>query len=184
MKLVRCKVCGLILPEGRFGDRCPACGVPASNLLPYVDPVGEARRRILKFHLHPIGVHFPTTLAVATLVFSIASFAFTGEAQTMIISAMKVVGVLLPLVVLGAGLLGILDGRKRYRKIRNSLMLKQKLIYAGAFLVLSLPIAVFVWPSQSAFTVLVAFLSALSVFCAIKLGMIGMDLDDSALPGR
>ena len=28
-KMVRCKSCGYLMPEGKLKDKCPACGVPA-----------------------------------------------------------------------------------------------------------------------------------------------------------
>lgn len=184
MKLVRCKACGFIMPEGQQGDRCPACGAPRSAFEPYVDRVGESRRRILRFHLHPIAVHFPTTLSVAILVFSAGALILTGQAGSLVESTVQILGICLPLVVLLAGIIGFWDGKMRFRKIRNSKILKTKLSYAIALFLVSLGIAVIVWPDGPIFKVLVLVLSAGTVVCSIFLGLLGMSLDDAAFPGK
>ncbi len=184
MKLVRCKVCGFIMPEGQQGDRCPACGAPRSAFEPYVDRVGQSRRRILRFHLHPIAVHFPTTLSVAVLVFSAGALILTGRAGSLVESTMQILGIFLPLVVLLAGVIGFWDGKMRFRKIRNSKILKTKLTYAIALFVVSLGIALIVWSDALVMKLLVLVLAAGTVVCSIFLGLLGMSLDDSAFPGK
>jgi uncharacterized membrane protein len=178
MKLVRCKACGFIMPEGQHGDRCPACGAPRTAFEPYVD------RRILRFHLHPIAVHFPTTLSVAVLVFSAGALFLTGRPGSLVESTVQILGTFLPLVVLLAGVIGFWDGKMRFRKISNSKILKTKLAYAIALLVVSLGIAVIVWPDGFVFRLLVLVLAAGTVVCSIFLGLLGMSLDDAAFPGK
>ncbi len=184
MKLVRCKACGFVMAEGMLGDRCPACGAPRTAFQPYVDPVGESRRKILRFHLHPIAVHFPTTLSVAILVFGAGALAFSGRAGELLASTTKILGIFFPAVVLMAGAIGFWDGRMRFRKIKNSKILKTKLVYAIALFVVALAIAVTVWPSGVAFQVITIVLAAGTVVCSIFLGLLGMSLDDAAFPGK
>jgi|WetSurMetagenome_2_1015567.scaffolds.fasta_scaffold140836_2 uncharacterized membrane protein len=184
MKLVRCKICGLIIPENQLGDKCPACGVPRSNFQPYTDPVAAHRRRTLSLHLHPIAVHFPTSFAIAVLLLGIAALLLHGDAFEIVRSTMEVLGVLLPVVVLGAALLGILDGIVRFRHIGRSQMLKRKIIYGSVFLAVSIPIAILVWLDSSIAQVFIVILSLITAVCAIQLGLIGMRLDDNALPGK
>ncbi len=184
MKLVRGKACGFVMAEGELGDRCPACGAPRTAFQPYVDPVGESKRRILRFHLHPIAVHFPTTLSVAILVFTLGALAMGGQAGDLLVSANKILGVFFPAVVLLSGSLGFWEGKIRFRKIRNSKILKTKLTYAMALLVVSLAISVTVWPSGVGFQILTAVLAAATVVCSIFLGLLGMSLDDAAFPGK
>ena len=184
MKLVRCKACGFVMSEGKLGDKCPACGAPRAAFQPYVDLVGESRRRILKFHLHPIAVHFPTTLSVAVLVFSVAALILSGEPGSLLRSTNKILGVLFPLVVVLAGVLGFWTGKIRFRKIRNSKILRTKLTYATALFVVSLAIAVAVWPDTTASRAITVVLAAGTVVLSIFLGLLGMSLDDAAFPGK
>src|SRR4030043_339111 len=112
-KLVRCKACGFVMLESKLKDKCPACGVPSQMFEPYTDPMSESRRRILDLHLHPIAVHFPTAFAVAVLVFSIATFFFSGPVEELLISTIKVMVLFLPLVVLIAFVVGLVAGKIR-----------------------------------------------------------------------
>ncbi len=184
MKLVRCKACGFVMAEGALGDRCPACGAPRTSFQPYVDPVGVSKRKILKFHLHPIAVHFPTTLSVAILVFALGALAIGGKAGDLLISTNKILGVFFPAVVLLSGALGFWEGKIRFRKIRNSKVLKTKLAYAIGLFAVSLAISVTVWPSGVGFQIMTAVLAAATVVCNIFLGLLGMSLDDAAFPGK
>ena len=90
----------------------------------------------------------------------------------------------MPIVVLLAGGIWFWDGKMRFRKIRNSKILKTKLIYAVALFIVSLGIAVIVWPDGLVFRVLVLVLAAGTVVCSIFLGLLGMSLDDAAFPGK
>ena len=184
MKLVRCKACGFVMAEGALGDRCPACGAPRTAFQPHVDPVGESKRKILRFHLHPIAVHFPTTLSVAIFVFGVGALAIKGQAGDLLVSTNKILGIFLPAVVLLSGSLGFWEGKIRFRKIRNSKILKTKLVYAIALFVASLGIAVTVWPSGVGFQIITVMLAGATIACAIFLGLLGMSLDDAAFPGK
>jgi uncharacterized membrane protein/rubredoxin len=185
-KLVRCKSCGYIVAESKLKDRCPACGVPREMFEPYTDPMAESRRRILNFHLHPIAVHFPTSFAVAVLVFTVAAFFFSGQVEEFLICAIKVIALFLPLVVLIALLVGIVDGKIRFRRLTRSHILRTKIVYGSLFFVLSLGLALLVWLAGMGSMVLIAMaaiLAAAGVACTVVLALLGMQILNSAFPG-
>jgi uncharacterized protein (DUF983 family) len=185
-KLVRCKACGYIMLESKLKDRCPACGVPSQMFEPYADPMSEPRRRVLDFDLHPIAVHFPTSFAVAILVFSIASIFFRGPVQELLISATKVLALFLPLVVIIALAAGIVDGRIRFRGLRKSQILKKKVRCAALFLIFSIGLALTLWLGGLGtilFNSIAVVLAAANVGCTVVLALLGMQILNAAFPG-
>lgn len=185
-KLVRCKFCGYIIAEEKLRDKCPACGVPREMFEPYTDPMAESRRRILNFHLHPIAVHFPTSFAVAVLVFTIATFFFSGPVEELLICTTKVMALFLPILVLIAFLAGLLDGKIRFRRLNRSRILKSKMIWGSLFFVLALGFALLVWlggPGSITLIFIAAALAAAEVACSVVLALLGMQILNSAFPG-
>ena len=185
-KLVRCKSCGYIMPEAKLRDKCPACGVPREMFEPYTDPMAESRRIILDYHLHPIAVHFPTSFAVAILVFTIAMFFFSGPVGELLICATKVMALFLPLLVLITFLVGLLDGKIRFRRLDRSRILKSKMLWGSLFFVLALGLALLVWMGGLGSVTLIsiaAALAAASVACSVLLALLGMRILNSAFPG-
>jgi O-antigen/teichoic acid export membrane protein len=185
-KLVRCKSCGFIIVESKLKDRCPACGVPREMFEPYTDPMAEPRRRILRLDLHPIAVHFPTSFAVAVLVFTIATLFFSGPVKELLISTIKIIALFLPLVVLIAFLAGLLDGKTRFRRLDRSHILKTKIVYGSLFFVFSVGLALLVWLAGLGSVLLIsiaAILAVAGVGCTIVLALLGMQILNSAFPG-
>jgi uncharacterized membrane protein len=185
-KVVRCKACGYIMPEGKLKDKCPACGVLSKMFEPYTDPMSESRRKILSFDLHPVAVHFIVSFAVAILVFSAATFFFRGPAQGFLISTVKVMALLLPVLVLVAFLLGLLDGKTRFRHINRSQILKKKMIYGSIFFIFSVGLSVFLWLvgiGTVMLTSIALVLSAVTVGCTVMLAILGVQILNAALPG-
>jgi uncharacterized membrane protein/rubredoxin len=185
-KLVRCKSCGFIIAESKLKDRCPACGVPREMFEPYTDPMSESRRRALSFHLHPIAVHFPTSFAVAVLVFTIGIFFFSGPVRELLICATKIIALFLPLLALVAIAAGLLDGRVRFRRFDRSHILKSKILYGSIFFVLTVGLALLVWLAGLGSVLLIsiaAILAAAGVGCTIVLALLGMQILNSAFPG-
>ena len=184
--LVRCKSCGYIMLESKLRDKCPACGVPRQMFEPYTDPMSESRRKVLNFDIHPVAVHFPTAFVVAILVFSIATFFFRGPVQGLLICATKVMGLFLPLLVLIAFLVGLLDGKIRFRRFKNSLILRRKILFGSLFFIVSVGLAVFLWVvglgSVTTTSIAVA-LAALGVACAVVLALLGTQILNAAFPG-
>jgi len=164
--LVRCKSCGYIMLESKLRDKCPACGVPRQMFEPYTDPMSESRRRILDLHLHPIAVHFPTSFVTAILLFSIATFFFREPVQGFLICATRVMGLFLPVLVLIAFLVGLLDGKIRFRRFKNSLILRRKILFGSLFFVFSVALALSLW--------LIGLSSVLGIFIAVALGVLGL----------
>ena len=185
-KLVRCKSCGYIMPEASLKDKCPACGVPRDMFEPYTDPMSESRRRILDLHLHPIAVHFPTAFAVAVLVFSIAIFFFSGPVEELLISTIKVMVLFLPLVVLIAFLVGLVDGKIRFRRLGRSHILRTKILFGSLFFAFAVSLAVVVWLGGFGSVILTSIaviLSAAAVACSVVLALLGMRILNAAFPG-
>ena len=184
--LVRCKACGYITIESKLKDKCPACGVPRQMFEPYTDPMSERRRRILTLDLHPIAVHFPTSFVVAIFVFSVATIFFGEPVQGFLICATKVMALFLPFLVLIAFLVGIIDGRTRFRRIRNSLILKRKILFGSFFLLFSIGLALSLWLGGLGTVLLnsvAVLLSAAGVFCTVALSLLGTQILNAAFPG-
>jgi O-antigen/teichoic acid export membrane protein len=174
------------MAEDKLGDKCPACGVPRDMFEPYTDPMVESRRRILRLDLHPIAVHFPTSFAVAVLVFAIATFFFTGPVKDILISTIKVMALFLPLVVLIAFLVGLLDGKIRFRRLDHSHILKTKIVYGSLFFILSVGLALSVWLGGFSSVILASIsiaLAAACVACTVLLALLGTQILNSAFPG-
>jgi hypothetical protein len=186
-KMVRCKACGHIMPEANLGDKCPACGALRTVFEPYTDQMGEKRRRILNLDLHPMAVHFPTAFAVAILVFSLGITFLTGTAGELLICATGILTLFLPLVVLLAFLVGLLDGTTRFRHIKNSRILKVKITVGVIYFVLSVALALLVWLKGfggPVFTWAAVLLDAVCVGCTIILSLLGTSILNSAFPGN
>jgi hypothetical protein len=186
-KMVRCKACGYILEEGKLGDKCPACGAPRAAFLPFVDPVAEPRRRLLNFHLHPIAVHFPTSFIVAVFVFSFAILFLSGEGQSLLISTTKIMSLFIPAMVVLSGVVGFVDGKVRFRKIKNSAILKRKIVYASLLLVVSIILTVLIWTQgfdRTIFKSLDVLLAALALGFIVVLSLWGMSIKEAAFPGN
>jgi O-antigen/teichoic acid export membrane protein len=186
-KLVRCKSCGYLMPEGKLKDKCPACGVPAKMFEPYEDPVGEARRRLLDAHLHPIAVHFSTAFAASLVVLAAGTLLFSGGVQEILACTARLMSLFLPLLVLATFLLGLLDGRTRFRSVGRSQILKRKVLFGILFLAFSSGLALSVWlqaPPGAAGPALALGLAVLAFACSVVLGDYGSRILNSAFPGK
>ena len=185
--MVRCRICGYVMPEGRLKDKCPACGVAAKAFEPYEDPLSEGRRRALSLDLHPIAVHFPTAFAVSLLVIFIVPFVFSGRIEELFLCAGRLMSLFLPLVVLLAFLLGVKDGRVRFRSVGRSEILKKKVLVGLLYFAfaLALPLVVWLWGVGSAAPVAVALaLVAAGLACNVVLSLLGTSVLNSAMPGK
>lgn len=186
-KLVRCKSCGYLMPEGKLKDKCPACGVPAKMFEPFEDSMGEARRKVLDAHLHPIAVHFPTAFAASLVVLTVASLIFSGRVRELLVCTSRLMSLFLPLLVLGAFLLGVLDGRTRFRSVGRSQILKLKVLYGALFFVFAVGLTLTVWlwgPDLAAGLVVAIVLAVLAFACSTVLGVFGTRLVNAAFPGK
>ena len=184
--MVRCKVCGYIMFGGKSGDKCPACGAPKTAFEPYTDNMAQPRRKILNLQLHPIAVHFPIAFSVAALVFSFVTIFLSGQARTTLIDATKIMVLFIPILVIAAGIVGWLDGRVRFHKIRNSMILKRKIVYAIILFVISVALAVTIWTGgiRTWVYVLGTLLSLAGVVLIYLLGLLGTSIVGAAFPGK
>ncbi len=187
-KLVRCKVCGYVMPEGRLKDKCPACGVAAKAFEPWEDPLSENRRRALALDLHPIAVHFPTAFVVSLMVSFLVGLAFPGRgAAGLFLCAGRLLSLFLPLLVAAAFLLGVKDGIVRFRSVKRSEILKKKVLFGLLYFAfaLAVPLVVWLWGVDAAAPLAVALvLSAAGLACNVVLSLLGTSVLCSAMPGK
>lgn len=174
------------MKSGELGDRCPACGAPKMAFEPYTDRMSTRRRRELNLHLHPIAVHFPTTLAVASFVFSVVVPFLAGDLRTLLTDTTRVLVFFVPIVTLIAGAFGYVDGRVRLRKLANSKILQRKILYSSLLFVVSVVTAATVWAGlfgNPLVASLTAFLGAIEVVLVFRLAQLGTSIVDAAFPG-
>ena len=185
--MVRCKACGFLMKEGKVHDRCPACGAPKTAFEPYKDPMSWHRRRILRLTLHPIATHFPIALVVAALVFSIGAPFFSGAGRDMLVSTVKIITLFIPAVVLVTLGAGIWDGKIRFRKIRNSHILKMKLLYAIILFFVTTGQTVTAWTlgaETGGYIAGTIILGAAGIVLVLLLGLLGTSIMEAAFPGK
>jgi cytochrome b561 len=103
----------------------------------------------------------------------------------MFLGAVTLMAWVMPLVVAGSFVTGIIDGRTRYRKLTPP-FLKTKIRAGIALFVLSLAsLAVVVtplWPGVSG-TLIMSAVAAGQCACAAVLGAVGVELAGPRLPG-
>jgi uncharacterized membrane protein len=181
-KYARCKVCGFVGREGEMKKVCPACGAPVTAFESYTYKISEERLKILDWHIHPILVHFPQSLAFLSLIFIVASWITQGVFSSDLMTVEKILSAILPVSVLAAMAAGMLDARTRFKK-RYGPYIKQKFLLGVIFLLSSIITAVFI--HQEAFTMLdkasVLILSLVSFICSGILGKKGGTLLDAKL---
>lgn len=185
IELVRCRSCGYITRKSRVKDVCPACGVPARNMLPYSDPVSAGRRRFLSLDIHPVLDHFPQAFTVSTLVLSIAGLFLRGRLDTYLFDTLITISLFTPLGVLLSFLTGIMDAKVRFRRITTPILIR-KLILAISFFVFSVCMLVLAlqpgFPSRGLLEAYV-LLNIGAFICSFFLGLLGKGLLEAELPG-
>lgn len=181
---MRCKVCGFVGEEKEMKDICPACGVPKAAFENYQYNISDKRVKILGFHLHPILVHFPQSIAFLSLIFIIIAFAAKESLGANMIVVVKLLSAILPVSVLISAAAGFFDAKLRFKK-KFGPRIKQKIIIGAVFLVLSAALAVMI--NTEAFDaggkVLIIGLSVICFGCSGLLGKLGGTLLDAKLPG-
>jgi len=184
MGQVRCRACGYIMHEEKLGEVCPACGVPRAAFEPYTETMSKTRVRILGLNLHPIMLHFPQAFAAVIPPFILLG-AITGPAIShQVMSAVRVLAVILPLTVLAAAACGIIDGRTRFKKLATPLLVR-KITGASVLFLLSAAVAAIAvllgtdYPGRF----YLFLLSAACMVCEIYLAEIGKTLINAKLPG-
>lgn len=172
--LMRCKACGFVMAESKIGHVCPACGLPKTVFEEYKEKVSAKRIFILGLDLHPIAVHFPQSLSVLIAVFIAGSMIFGSQLAEQLLTASKILVVLLPVSVVGAIVVGFIDAQARFRRI-NTPMLVKKIVVGMVLLVISVVMCVIVLRSglteRNAIPILA--LSIGCIICDILLGRTG-----------
>lgn len=184
MGQIRCRACGYIMSEDRLGDVCPACGLPRTVFEPYTETVSEKRARILGLNLHPIALHFPQAFAASIPPFILLGAVAGPLVGRHVMSAVRILAVVLPLTVLAAAACGLIDGRTRFKRLTTPLLVR-KMIAAGVLFLLSLAVAAIAlllgtdYPDR----LFLFLLSSACILCGIYLAEIGKSLMSAKLPG-
>ncbi len=184
-QLVRCKSCGYVTAGSRVKDVCPACGVPAKNMLPYTDPVSEKRRRILVLDIHPVIDHFSVGFSTFTLALAVAVLFIQGVIGRYVLDTLVTVSVLLPLAVLFSFLSGLVDGKVRFRRVTTPVLTKK--IFLGTFFfvfsVIMMALALQPQFSSGGLLKIYIILNIGAFICSFFLGLLGRGLLGAELPG-
>lgn len=188
--LVRCKVCGYVMTEGKF-DECPACGVPSKMFEPFEDKVPKGRRWFLEKHIHPIIVHVPQGLGFLLLVLSfvytlLVHLTIQSDFSEILLHSIQVMSVILPLTVFGGFFSGLVDGKVRYKKL-NTILLRRKMIVGSLFILLSIGMGIIAFQQEFAYSlsseILYLAMSLGAFLCSAFLGIWGSSLNEGIMPG-
>ncbi len=181
---VVCKMCKYVTREDTLGDVCPACGLPRKNFEPYKDNRSAKRRFIMGLNLHPIAVHFPQAYAVISLPLIPAgvylNLPFSGD----LLSAAKVLGMVLPFTVIAAIMAGLIDGKARFRRLTPPLLIIKMM--AGSFLLIFSILMAFIiyaygFAPPGFYYIILLNLGCIA--CQVVLGEVGKTLMSAHLPG-
>jgi hypothetical protein len=159
------------------GGVCPACGARERAFLPYEHKASEQRRMFLKLDVHPVAVHFTISyIAVIALlyIFSI----FSSELVGISIEETKDLQIIFfPLLVIGGGITGLIDGKVRFRKLTTP-YLQRKIIMGSVLFVIS--VLIFIVHNLESTDGLIGLLEGLLIFSAFGiasyLGWIGAEM--------
>jgi rubredoxin len=184
MEKLRCKACGYITDAGKLGDFCPACGLPRSVFEPFKENLSRRRRIILELNLHPIFVHFPQAFTAAIPPFILLGVGFPPVIGNDLLTAARVMAVLLPLAVLPALAFGALDGWNRFKKLTTPALVK-KIIIASVLLVLSAAasLTAIKYGTDYPGRLILLLLSLACLGCQFMLGQVGKTLMNAKLQG-
>ncbi len=182
-KQLQCNVCGYIADAGEVKGVCPACGVPAKNLLAYSSKLSRKREKTLSLHLHQIAVHFPISLAFLAVLFNAGVLIFGEYGPQSITVGAWITTVLLPAAVLVAMLCGLADGRARFKRLTTP-KLKLKVGLGFTLLVISAAAALvmLIVPVSVTMRIITLVLTIIALIPAVKLADVGSGLVCAAMP--
>ena len=185
-KYVRCKVCGYIMEEGKVHDLCPACGVLAKMFEPYEEKMSEKRKRILDSHIHPIIVHMPQALEFFLLASFIVLLFLSPSLKSSFSLTLKIISCSLFASIIGAYLVGLIDGKVRFKKITTPI-LKQKIVLGIVFFIISgaMTVSIFFFSLDSIINNIVLIAEGIGAFiCSWILGTLGESMNGTRFPGN
>lgn len=173
------------MEEGKLGDVCPACGVPAKLFEPYKSRISEKRRSFLKLDVHPVIVHAPQALSFVLVAFCLGALIFTDAIRDNLETTIAVLAITLPVTVLAAIATGLVDGIMRFKKLKTP-SLKKKIVLGTLFFLFSAAgavITIAIGPGEQSYLFYILILSAAGLGCGTLLGLIGTKLLGAAFPG-
>ncbi|NHJ39918.1 hypothetical protein [Candidatus Hodarchaeum mangrovi] len=179
-----CKVCGFIRPAGK-GGICSACGARERAFIPFEHKASKNRREYLKFDVHPVIVHFTVSYTATMVILFLINEFITDNILGMEISpALDLIILLLPLLVMLAGITGLIDGKVRYRKLLTP-YLRLKISMGVALFIDSLFILlfhIFIASQNGLFFILKVILILAAIGLASGLGWFGTKLVGFIVP--
>lgn len=180
-ELVRCRPCGYVMKESDLnGGVCPACGLPHNVFEPYRERVSANRLFILSLDIHPIAIHLSQTFVGLVPLLIMFHYVFPGFRETMVHSVIDFSIFMLPLSLIISTISGIIDGMTRFKTLKTPLLMS-KIYYSIAIMFFAFTQWITSTPGQ--YDLITLGLSFVSLFCAVKLGLMGKKLLDVILPG-
>jgi hypothetical protein len=179
-ELVRCKPCGYVMEAGKLKDVCPACGMPAKAFEPYRERVALNRLFILSLDLHPIAIHLSQTFVILIPVLITLTTLVPDFHYALFNHVLQFSLYMFPLTLIAAISTGILDGLYRFRTLTPPI-LRLKIILSSIIIVLS--VLLFISSRKGDYGVITLLLSLGTLFCAVRLGLLGKKLLNVILPG-
>jgi uncharacterized membrane protein len=173
------------MEEGKLGDVCPACGVPAKLFEPYKSRISEKRRFILKLDIHPVIVHAPQAVVFLLVVFAIGALIFQDAIRDNLVTTIAVLAITLPITVLAGFATGLTDGLTRFKKLKTP-FLKRKIVFGTLFFLVSAAgafITISIGPGEQSYLLYMLILSVAGLTVSTVLGLIGSKLLGAAFPG-
>jgi hypothetical protein len=179
-ELVRCKPCGYVMEADKLKDVCPACGMPAKAFEPYRERVALNRLFVLSLDLHPITIHLSQTFVILIPLLIFLTKLFPGFQNELLNHVITFLIYVFPLTIIAAISTGILDGLYRFRTLTPPL-LRLKIIFSSVVIVFA--ISLFLVARGGNHGIITILLSLGSLFCAVRLGLVGKKLINVILPG-
>jgi peptidoglycan/LPS O-acetylase OafA/YrhL len=168
------------MEAGKLRDVCPACGMPARVFEPYRERVALNRLFILSLDLHPIAIHLSQTFVILIPLLIILTKAFPDFEHDMFTSVIRFSIYVFPLTLIAAVSTGVLDGLYRFRTLTPPI-LRLKIILSSAIIVLAF--LLFFVARNGNYGIVTMLLSIGTLFCAVRLGLLGKKLLNVILPG-
>ncbi|MHA1945166.1 MAG: hypothetical protein ACXAC6_13490 [Candidatus Hodarchaeales archaeon] len=171
-----CRLCGYVRQVGK-GGVCPACGAREKAFLPYEHKASKERRMFLKLDVHPVSVHFTISyIAVIALLYVLSLF--SSELLGISIEGTRDLQILFfPLLVIGGGITGIVDGKVRFRKLTTPYLQRKIILGSVLFVASVLILLIHNLKSSDGLIVLIEGLLIFSAFgLASYLGWIGAEM--------
>jgi rubredoxin len=179
-ELVRCKPCGYVMEAGKLKDVCPACGMPAKAFEPYRERVALNRLFVLSLDLHPIAIHLSQTFVIIIPLLIFLTKLMPDFQNEMFNHVIIFSVYVFPLTLVAAISTGVLDGLFRFRTLTPPI-LRLKIILSSVIIVLA--VLLFFSARNGEFGLVTILLSLGSLFCAVRLGLLGKKLLNVILPG-